>query len=355
MDPYAYRKQNYTLDEDQELVREAFTDFFAKEVPTTRVRGAEPLGFDESLWGSVVELGLTSMAIPEDHGGDGAGLVEMALAMEEVGRSLAPVPIIEHVVATRLLAAANDPVHAGLLAAAVEGTEMLGFSPRAFSGRQIVSHAAVTRTVVGFVDGNLVLLSEAEPRAHVPNQASLPYAWVDPGASQVTHIAAMDAPGLFGLGGREWRVLMASALTGLTEASLQIGVEFAKTRETMGTFIGKLQGVQFPLVDVHMWVSGSRNLVRRAAWFMDQEPEAEQALPYEAFAYAAEMASKGTSIAAHVQGGLGFIAESDASLYFLRAKGWALGAGDPVESLREAGRLVLEEHRQKRAAESAAA
>lgn len=355
MDPYAYRKQDYALDEDQESVREAFADFFAKEVPSTRVREVESLGFDEALWEAVVGLGLTSMAIPENHGGDGAGMVELVLAAEEIGRVLAPVPIIEHMVATRLLAAANDPAHVDLLQAAVAGERMVGFSPRTFAGRQIASHGAVTKEIVGYHEGRLVLISTATNRAHISNQASLPYAWVDPGVEQVTQIAAPDPRALFEVAGREWRVLTASALTGLTEASLGIGVEFAKTRETMGTFIGKLQGVQFPLVDVHMWTTGSRNLVRRAAWFMENEPDKEQALPYEAFAYAADMAAKGTSIAAHVQGGLGFIAESDASLYFLRSKGWAAGAGDPAESLREAGRLVLEDHRRKRAAESVVA
>lgn len=355
MDPYAYRKQNYTLDEDQETVREAFAAFFAKEVPTSRVREVESLGFDEVLWGQIVELGLTSMAISEELGGDGAGLLELALAAEEIGRAIAPVPIIEHVVATRLLAAANDPAHAELLEAAIAGERMLGFSPRAFTGRQIVSHGAVTNDVVGYLAGRLVIVSSAENRVHVPNQGSLPYAWVDPGTEQVTQIASADAAALFELAGREWRVLTASALTGLTEASLWIGVEFVKTRETMGTFIGKLQGVQFPLVDVHMWVTGSRNLVRRAAWFMDNEPGEEQALAYEALAYAANMAAKGTSIAAHVQGGLGFIGESDASLYFLRSKGLAIAAGDPLESLREAGRLVLEERSRKRAVELAVA
>lgn len=354
MDPYAYRKQDYSLDDDHETVREAFADFFAKEVPTTRVRDAEPLGFDEALWDQVVDLGVTTMAVPEEQGGDGAGMLELSLVAEELGRALAPVPVIEHVVATRLLVAADDPALAGVLEAAIEGERMLGFSPRAFAGRQIVSHGAVTNDVIGLLEGRLVMISSAEDRPHVANQASLPYAWVDPASEQITEIAAPDAAALFELAGREWRVLTASALAGLTEASQWIGVEFAKTRETMGTFIGKLQGVQFPLVDVHMWVTGTRNLVRRAAWFMDNEPDAERALAYEAFAYAARTAAKGTSIAAHVQGGLGFIAESDASLYFLRSKGWAAGAGDPVETLRDVGRIALEERRRVRASERVA-
>src|SRR6185437_9819343 len=47
-----------------------------------------------------------------------------------------------------------------------------------------------------------------------------------------------------------------------------------------------------------------------------------------AFAYAARVATHGTTTAAHMQGGLGFTIEADASLYFLRAKGWSLLGGD---------------------------
>lgn len=350
MDPYAYRRQNYALTEDQETVRQAFAEFFDKEVPTARVRAAEPLGFDSELWAQVVELGLTSMAVPEEHGGDGAGLVEMSLVAEELGRAIAPVPLIEHVIATRLLAAAGDESHADLLEAAIAGERMLGFAARPLSGRQILPHGAVADDVVGFDGTKLVVMSATTPRVHVANQGNLPYAWIDPSAERMVEIAASDPAALFETAGREWRVLTASALVGLTESAQWIGVEFAKTRETMGTFIGKLQGVQFPLVDVHMWVTGSRNLVRRAAWFMDNEPSHERTLAYEALAYAAATAAKGTSIAAHVQGGLGFIAESDASLYFLRSKAWATGAGDPAESLREAGRILLEERRAHRPA-----
>ncbi|MDP3950266.1 acyl-CoA dehydrogenase family protein [Microbacterium sp.] len=352
MDPYEYRRQNFTLSEDDETVREAFAEFFEKESPVTRARDAEPLGFDSELWQLGVEMGLTSMALSEEAGGDGAGLIEMALVAEEFGRSLAPIPLIEHVVATRLLAAAGDPAHADLLAAAIAGERIIAFVPRPLAGRQIVHTAAIAQDLVTFDGDELVLVSADGARAHVVNEASLPFAWVDTTAEQVIKIEASDPAALFETAGREWRILTASALVGLTAASLELGVEFAKTRETMGTLIGKLQGVQFPLADVHMWITGARNLVRRAAWFHETEPEAEQSLAYEALVYATEAAVKGTSIAAHVQGGLGFIGESDASLYFLRAKGWAHAAGSVSAELRTAGEIALTQRRAKRDVET---
>lgn len=348
MDPYEYRRQNYTLTEDEESVGGAFAEFFQKEAPVSRARGAEPLGFDSGLWEQCVEMGITSMSVPEAAGGDGAGLIEMALVAEELGRSLAPVPLIEHVVATRLLAAAGDESHADLLAAAIAGERIIAFVPRPLVGRQIVHTAAVAETLICFDGERLVVVSSPQPREHVVNEASLPFAWVDVSTEQIAPISAPSPEQLFASAGREWRILTASALVGLAVASLTIGVEFAKTRETMGTLIGKLQGVQFPLADVHMWVTGSRNLVRRGAWFVDNEPDVEQSLAHEALAYATDAAVRGTSIAVHVQGGLGFIGESDASLFFLRAKGWANAAGGVNAELRSAGELALMHRRAQR-------
>jgi alkylation response protein AidB-like acyl-CoA dehydrogenase len=125
----------------------------------------------------------------------------------------------------------------------------------------------------------------------------------------------------------EWKVLTAAALIGLTERSMWIGVEFTKTRRTMGVPIGALQGVSFPLADVAIGVAGGRNLVRKAAWMLENDPDARPDLPLIAFAYAREVAGRGVSISAHVQGGLGVAREADATLYFLRGKAWAALAG----------------------------
>jgi alkylation response protein AidB-like acyl-CoA dehydrogenase len=74
-------------------------------------------------------------------------------------------------------------------------------------------------------------------------------------------------------------------------------------------------------------------MVRRAGWMLEHEPEEARPLVSAAFAYAARVATHGTTTAAHMQGGLGFTIEADASLYFLRAKGWSLLGGDPAEDV----------------------
>lgn len=147
---------------------------------------------------------------------------------------------------------------------------------------------------------------------------------------------------------------------GMTRISLDIACEFVRSRFTMGVPIGSLQGVSFPLTDVAINLDGTGSLVRKAAWLADDAYGANSAkgangadsgqagkargaheLALAAFTAAARTATHGTTTSAHMQGGLGFTVEADASLYFLRSKGWIEFAGSPDADLTELGRLRI--------------
>src|ERR1700722_18283768 len=93
---WEFRRQDYSLDRDQQDVRHAFSEFFLKESPSSVVRAAEPLGFDPRLWVALVGMGVTTMSLPAAGGGDDATLVDLVLIAEEVGRTAAPVPYVSH-------------------------------------------------------------------------------------------------------------------------------------------------------------------------------------------------------------------------------------------------------------------
>jgi alkylation response protein AidB-like acyl-CoA dehydrogenase len=341
MNPYEHRRRNVVLTDDEQTVAEAFADFFGSVVTPDRVRAAEETGFDSDLWQQIVEMGVTSMALPEAVGGDGAGVIELALVAEQVGRVLAPVPVIDHLVASRLLADADDAAFADVLLAAAEGDTIIGFAARQLDGRQLVSSAAVADHVVGFDGEHLVVVSSSTPRTRVTNRASLPAAWVDP-ASEEVRVVTATAPGdLFRRARDEWDVLTAAALAGLSAASVAIGAESTKSRETQGIALAKLQGVAFPLVDAHIGVTSARNLALRAAWFLDNDPASERHLSAAALVYAHDVATRATNIAAHVQGGLGFTNEAATTPYVLRAHAWALTGGDLRPQRRRIAREAL--------------
>jgi len=338
MDRFELRYTDYSLADDQEAVRDAFREFFTGECPTTRVRAAEPLGYDAKLWGQFAELGAASMGLPESAGGDGAGLIDLVIVAEEAGAALAPVPFAEHAAASRAIAAYSSGPAGLVLAAAGERPASLAMRPVTGDGSQLVPAGAVVRDVVALAGEELVLVRAQEPPPLVRNQGSTPLArWqlaVGPRTVLATGAAAAAA---YETARAEWKLLTAAALVGLTERALDLAVEFVKTRETMGVPVGSLQGVSFPLADVAIGIAGARNLIRRAAWMAENEPGAHPGLIPAAFGYAAQVATHGATTSAHMQGGLGFTAEADASLYFLRAKGWSVLGGDPAADIIAVG------------------
>ncbi|WP_033292197.1 acyl-CoA dehydrogenase [Amycolatopsis jejuensis] len=329
---YELRRNDPALDEDEMAVREAFAEFFTKECPSSVVRAAEPLGFDSALWARLLEMGVATMSLPAAAGGDGGTMIDLVLVAGEAGRRLAPVPLASHVCATRLLAAASTP----------QGTRIctIAHAPAVPGVAQLVPDAAIAADVIALTGDELVLYQGEEPAAHVPNQGSTPLAWWQPGANRTTLASGPRAAALHEIACAEWKLLTAAALTGLTDGALALGVEFVKTRETMGVPVGSLQGVAYPLVDTAIEIAAARNLVYRAAWMMQHEPGVRPELPLMAFGAARSAATFGTATVVHAQGGLGFTVEADSSLYFLRAKGWSAITESATDMTRVGAQLV---------------
>jgi len=336
---FELRRNDYSLSEDQESVKHAFAEFFTHECPPTRVREAEPLGYDAPLWRELVKMGAVSMALPESAGGDGATMVELALVAEEYGRVLAPVPLIEAVVAARALARCGGPAADRWIADAMAGLpQTLALHPALPGMSQLVPAGAIARAVVALDGEDLVLVTSEEPAPHVPNQGSAPLAWWDPSPGDREVLAEGPvAREIVATALDEWKVLTAAALVGLAEEAKRLGAEFTKTRSTMGVPIGSLQGVSHPLASVEIEISGARNLVLKAAWFSEYEPHVRPELVPMAYANAARCATQAARVGLHVQGGLGFTLESDVTLYFRRAKGWSVLPGDPFNELLAIG------------------
>ncbi|MFE6862213.1 acyl-CoA dehydrogenase family protein [Nocardia sp. NPDC057668] len=335
MDRYALRRQDYSLSADHTELRGAYAKFFKARCPIEVVRAAEASGFDKNLWEQLCATGATTMALPEAAGGDGASLVDLTLVAEELGRSLAPVPWIDHVCTARLLArlGALDPATEAT-ADVVHGRAIVAFDARigASSGGRLIGSGAIADHLVIRDGDEIVRLSFDTRPAKVDNLGRLPMAWVDPAAADRREVLATgpEAIAHYELAQDEWRLLTAAALVGLVEETARIAAEFAKTRYTMGVAISTLQGISHPLANIAVVVQGAGALVHRAAWFLDNEPGVQPGLAAAAFVYITEEAARAATMAVHVQGGLGVTTESAASAYLLRARGWPLAGGDPA-------------------------
>ena len=310
---------NLDLTGDQSSVAELFANFFARESTSEVVRDAEATGFSPALWERLAETGALTMGLA----GGGAGLFELVLCAEAAGRHLAPVPFVEHVVATRLLDRAGVEADGDVVTIALH------------PGGRLVPAGAVAGTFVAPSDGATVLVAGA-PGAVVANTASLPLAdrTLD-GAERVgdlvLHEHAVD----------EWRLLMAAALVGLCESALDLGVAYVSERRQFGVPIGSFQAIQHGLAELPGPLSGARLLVRRAAWRVDEgEPDRFALDAAMALAFATELARTLTHRVLHYHGGYGVMAEYDIQLHYRRARGWPAQLGDPARELDRLGRLL---------------
>ena len=341
MDRYELRRLDYSLTEDHKDLQAAYRQFFKTHSDIETVRAAEAGGFDKSLWERLCSMGATTMGLPESVGGDGATLVDLTLVAEELGRALAPVPWIDHVCAARLLeslGAIDDEV--------VTGSRIIGLDAAvaAVTGPRLIPSGSVADQIIVRDGDDIVQLGYSSPPAKVDNIGKLPMAWVDPAAAD-SRVVLAGGPGALAEYQRaldEWRLLTAAALVGLVEETMTVAAEFAKSRYTLGVPIGTLQGISHPLANIAITVQSGRGLARRAAWFLDNEPQERPELAPSAFVFMAEEAAKAATMAVHVQGGLGVSAEAAATAYLVRARGWAVAGGDPGAVAKYLARIVAE-------------
>jgi alkylation response protein AidB-like acyl-CoA dehydrogenase len=318
-------------DEQQSIV-DVFGGLAERTVPLERLRDHEPVGFAPQLWAQLVAVGAPGMGVPEAAGGAGATLLDLALAVEALGRRLAPAPLIEHAVTARLLARAD-----ALPGEIVEGARIatLALRPLRAGAARLVPAGAVATTVVGF-DGRDLVVIDGEPGVHRPNLASAPLADRDFTAAQVL-VSGTRAEQLHRQAVDEWRTLTAAALVGLGRGALEIGVRYVSEREQFGVPIGSFQSLQHTLADVSVALDGAQLLARKAAWAHDRERADAAELGAMAFLFAAEHAQRTSERALHFHGGYGFMEEYDIQLFYRRAKGWANVLDEPA---REYARLA---------------
>lgn len=325
-----------SLSEDQRAVEELFSEFFAKTSEPMVVRRAEPLGFDSELWSKLCALDAPAMGVAVEKGGGGAALADLVVLGECVGRSVAPVPIIEHTVAVRAL---PEP-SAELLA----GDEVATIALRSVSGGLdwgLIPAGAVARTVVGPCDGATVAVSAEPPGMAPSNHACMPVAFRTFEHDTATKLGDVS---VWSRALSEWQLLTAASLVGIAAKSLDIGVKYVKAREQFGRPIGSFQAVQHGLADLPALIDGARLLTFKAAWAMDtSDPTAPTttdvddndvndpiSLALMAYLFATEVAAQVTDRVLHYHGGYGFAAEYDIGLYYRRARGWPLVLGDPA-------------------------
>jgi alkylation response protein AidB-like acyl-CoA dehydrogenase len=339
-----------TLSEEQQALRSAFAELFAKHSSIERVRAAEPLGFDQRLWAELVAIGAPVLGVPESAGGASATAVDLIVVAQEAGRRLAPAPLAEVIAASGALAAAGG--RDGLIDEIAAGDLLptLALSPPREGTVRLAPVGAVADALLVLAGDRLLLDRhrfdrQSGPRPHqdpVPNLGASPIADWDISDEAIVLCEGERARQIYAAAVSEWRLLTAAALTGLGQAALEIGVDYVRQRHAFGVPLGWFQAIQHRLAEVATATDGAELLVWEAAWARAENPERAPALATMAFLFAAQTAFDVCRASLQYHGGYGYTLEYDIQLFLRRAKAWPLAAGASNIMLAELSDAIYE-------------
>ena len=351
------------LTRDQEDLRAVVRKILQTRSPMSKVRevlDGEP-GHDVDLWRRLArELGLTGLVIPEKYGGSGAGHVERSIALEEMGRTLAPTPFLSSaVLATDTLLtlddeSAREELLPGIAAGDVRATLAIAETSARWPTVPQTTTAHHDATRGWLLNGDKTLVVDgatADPILVYAATDTGPAFFLVSGALERTPLTTLDPTrrlarlGFSDTPARKLAshdpvaasariadlaaVALAAEQAGGLAQAMELAVDYAKIRVQFGRFIGSYQAVKHALVESYVDSELVTSVVRHAAWVADHSPTD---LP-EAAALAAAVTSPAFfRVAARtiqLHGGIGFTWEHDAHLYYKRAKSSELLFGDP--------------------------
>ncbi|MYR43506.1 acyl-CoA dehydrogenase family protein [Streptomyces sp. SID5910] len=332
--------------EEEEALRAAVRGLLTDHSDPTGViaRTESDAPHDRALWKALAEgMGLAGLLVPEAQGGQGATYREAAVALEELGRSVAPVPYLTSaVVATEALLACGAEDLLGELASG----RRIGVLAVGLHTAPGAAHPAV-RVEDGLLHGELTGIADATVAdvLLVPADDGALYA-VDAAAATVTPRASLDltrpvatvaldrAPGRrLGDAGpavrralRAGAGLLASEQLGLADWLLTETVRYLKERRQFNRQVGGFQALKHRLARLWLEVAGLRAAARNAADALTTGADADVAVAV-AQAYASQVAVHVAEEALQLHGGLGMTWEHPVHLYLKRAKADSIAHG----------------------------
>ncbi|MFQ5947773.1 MAG: acyl-CoA dehydrogenase family protein [Acidimicrobiia bacterium] len=366
---------NFAFSEEQELLRETARRFLEDKAPSEKVRELMETdeGYDPALWSEVAQMGWQGMHIPEQYGGAGFSYLELIVLMEEMGRSLFPIPYLSSVVlgANAILVAGSEDQKNELLPGIASGERIAALAQVEASGRwdaEGIQLAAkedgdeyvLSGTKLFVVDGHtadtVIVAARTSDGGGPEDGVSLFVVEADASGIERRRLETMDmtrkqaeitfedvrvpALALLGEEGRGWptlrRVLdlaavaLAAEQVGGAQKCLEMAVEYAKVRVQFGRPIGSFQAIKHKCADMLVQVESAKSAAYYAGWAASEDNEEVPVVAPLAKSYCSEAYFFAAAENIQIHGGIGFTWEHDAHLYFKRAKSSELMFGAPA-------------------------
>ncbi len=306
----------FDFTEDQHEIKRTAKDLLGRRSTAERVRSAAEAGaYEESLWNELVGLGWPGVAISEEHGGGGLGVIELATLLEESGYALASSPFLATAACgLAIQEAGSDEQKSEWLPklASGEATGSFGIDTKLFPD----AAASDVIVVVAADGGSISLVTNTRAVAVEVETIDPTRRYGEVGLGEGSDPMPGDAGAALSLAA----VLTSAELVGVCARALEMTVEYVKDRKQFDRPVGSFQAVQHRCAQMLLHTEGARSVTYYAAWAAD----ADRSLLEEAAALAKSSASKAgvevTASAIQAHGGIGFTWEADVHWFYKRAQ-----------------------------------
>jgi alkylation response protein AidB-like acyl-CoA dehydrogenase len=268
--------------------------------------------YDEALWQTLCEqIGVPALGIPEQYDGAGFSLFESLVALEEVGRSLVPSPLLGSLVTSEaLLAGADEEAKARLLPRIAAG-EVAAF----VDGDAPALDGDLASIVVAADDDGLFAVTGAETTWTPTMDQTIRLATVEGG----TRTRIGDGPAARGRARQVGAVGCAALAAGLAARALDMTVSYSKERVQFGRPIGSFQALKHRMADMLVLLEMSRTASWAASYAVATHADDAERLSHVAKSYCCEALAHIAGEAVQLHGGIAITWEHDAHLVLKRA------------------------------------
>jgi len=382
------------LNEEEQMLKNLVREFLEAECPPGLARGMETdeKGYPPELWKRMADLGWLGLALPERYGGQGAPLTYLGIIFEEVGRAIAPVPLLSTLMAALTIAGdGTEEQRRAILPRVSRGDTILTWAlterdPRflpetihtqavANGDHYVISGAKLFVENFNVADQCLVACRTGSASSsnegislflvdtNSPGVSYTPFLTLarDKQGEVVFNQARVPAANLLGEINQGWpviermleraTVLLCAQMVGATRQDMEMAIEYAKNRVAFGRPIGAFQSIQHLCADMVNWVDGAHLLTYEALWRIDQGLPASIEVS-QAKAFCNEKCQAVVRSAQIIHGGIGFMKEFNLQLWYRRVCAWTMRLGTSFEHRARVARALLDQPGRVRLGES---
>lgn len=308
---------NFDFTDDQRSIKSTAKEFLAARYKPEKLRELAEAGeYDDAIWDEMRELGWAGIFVDEEYEGQGLGIVELVILMEEMGYALAPSPFFSNAAAGLVIQqAGSDEQKRKWLPGIASGEQRATVGEVANGSAPLVPDAEGAAIIV-LVDGDSATLVEASA-TEIEKVDTI---------DSTRRFASVSADGGEALEGDVQAGLdriataLAAELTGLAQRTMEMAVDYSKERKQFDRPIGAYQAVSHRCAQMLMEVESARALTYFAAYAADSEPEELSLAASAAKAYASDAGWRVSASSLQVHGDIGFTWEHDLHFFLKRAK-----------------------------------